>query len=100
MWEGPRSAGLLRLRYTYNTERLRSSSPAALQLLPASVVKPLSLDEEMDEWVRAHVTSPAPSSRAQVWRVLKRRLYHYDAGVIAYRNFPRNFLLSTGQWEH
>jgi len=31
--------------------------------------------------------------------VLKRRLYHYDAGVIAYRGFLRNFLLSTRQWE-
>ena len=59
---------------------------------------PFELDEETIEWVRAHVTSPAPPSRLHVWRALKRRLYHYDAGVVAFRGFPRNYLLSTNQW--
>lgn len=99
IWEGPRSSGLLRLRYSYSTDRLCSYSPSTLQLLPRESVEPLTLDKETHTWVRDHVTSPAPTSRAQVWRVLKRRMYHYDAGVIAYRNFPRNFLLSREQWE-
>lgn len=45
-----------------------------------------------------HMSAQA-KQRAQVWRVLKRRLYHYDAGVIAYRGFSRNFLLSSYQWK-
>ena len=34
-----------------------------------------------------------------MWRSLKQRLYHYDAGVVAFRGFERNWLLSPSQWE-
>ena len=43
MWEGSRSAGLLRLRYTYDVERLRGYSPATLQELSRDAVAPLVL---------------------------------------------------------
>ena len=44
------------------------------------------------------MTRPAPASRLHVWRALKRRLYHYDAGVLAFKHFPRNYLLSPDHW--
>lgn len=97
VWVGARPNGHLALRYTYHANRLS----ALLQATPAAkraACVPFELDEETIEWVRAHVTSPAPPSRLHVWRALKRRLYHYDAGVVAFRGFPRNYLLSTNQW--
>ena len=75
------------------------AAPPTTRPLSAAPLPLAIADPESASWVRTHVTAPAPSTRAQVWRVLKRRLYHYDAGVVAYRNFPRNFLLSTDQWE-
>jgi hypothetical protein len=97
MWEGARSAGLLRLRYTFDVARLLSLP--GMGAMGKEQVQPLTLDDEVDSWVRARVTKPAPASRAQVWRNLKRRLYHYDAGVVAFRGFARNFLLSAEQWQ-
>ena len=108
VWIGQRTEGVLRLRYTYDTERLRNllsqSSPQYTtdvvdESLAASACLPARLDEETREWVRSHVEQPAPYTRLHVWRALKRRLYHYDAGVVAFRGFPRNFLLSRAQWE-
>lgn len=97
VWVGPRPEGHLALRYAYHTNRLA----AMLQAVPAAKqarCEPFQLDDETIEWVTAHVTSPAPPSRLHVWRALKRRLYHYDAGVVAFRGFPRNYLLSAAQW--
>lgn len=96
VWVGPRAEGDLRLRYTYDAAKLSSKLPAREQA--SCVCKPLSLDDETVKWVTSHVTNPCPSTRLAVWRALKRRLYHYDAGVIAFRNFPRNYLLSAAQW--
>ena len=101
VWVGPRPDGHLRLRYTYDQRRLASLLSA--RGVPATTTGtgdeaasggtggggggcscvPLALDVETTEWVTAHVTHPAPGTRLHVWRALKRRLYHYDAGVVA-----------------
>ncbi len=96
VWIGARTNGLLRLRYTYDVARLRSLLPDAPS---ADICVPLTLDEETMTWVRVHVEAPAPGTQLAVWRALKRRMYHYDAGVVAFYGFPRNFLLSTAQWQ-
>lgn len=96
VWIGPRADGHLRLRYTFDAPRLRAMLPSAQRETCACT--PLALDAETVRWVREHVTQPCPTSRLYVWRALKRRLYHYDAGVVAFRGFPRNFLLSSSQW--
>ena len=97
VWVGPRANGHLRLRYAYDTAKLCELLPEAHRSSCACL--PLRLDQETREWVSAHVTRPCPTSRLHVWRALKRRLYHYDAGVVAFYGFPRNFLLSTAQWK-
>jgi hypothetical protein len=97
VWIGPRPEGHLALRYAYHANRLA----AMLQATPAAKharCVPFQLDAETIEWVTARVKTPSPPSRLHVWRALKRRLYHYDAGVVAFRGFPRNYLLSTAQW--
>ena len=93
VWDGPRPNGYLRVRYAYDVPKLQ-------ELLPDHVVacKPLHLDDETIEWMTTHIKSPCPTTRLHVWRALKRRLYHYDAGVVAFRGFPRNYLLSKDQW--
>ena len=97
VWVGPRTQGNLALRYTYHANRLKAQLVGTAGAARAECV-PLQIDDETIEWVRSHVVSPAPPSRLHVWRALKRRLYHYDAGVVAFRGFPRNFLLSSAQW--
>ena len=97
VWVGERPNGLLRMRYTYDVARLRSLLPDSVD---ADVCVPLTLDNETKAWVRAHVETPAPGTQLAVWRALKRRMYHYDAGVVAFYGFPRNFLLSTAQWQN
>jgi hypothetical protein len=97
VWVGERPNGLLRMRYTYDVARLRSLLPDSVD---ADVCVPLALDNETQAWVRAHVETPAPGTQLAVWRALKRRMYHYDAGVVAFYGFPRNFLLSTAQWQN
>ena len=79
-------------------DRVRQRLVALLPPGCACACVPLLIDEETTGWVRAHVVSPCPASRLHVWRALKRRLYHYDAGVVAFRGFPRNYLLSRAQW--
>ena len=98
-WDGPRNEGRLALRYQYHANRLQALLVAANVPCAKTVrCEPFSLDAETREWVRRHVVRPAAPSRLHVWRALKRRLYHYDAGVVAFRGFPRNFLLSAAQW--
>ncbi len=100
IWIGPRSDGILRLRYAYNATLLASKLEGAhvRDYAPQRVCVPLELDGETIAWVGARVRTPAAASRLQVWRVLKKRLYHYDAGVVAFWRFPRNWLLSSEQW--
>lgn len=100
IWVGPRPEGHLRLRFTYDIERLVALLEGAdvSDHAPRRVCEPLALDAETIAWVSARVVRPAAASRLAVWRALKRRLYHYDAGVVAFCRFPRNFLLSSGQW--
>lgn len=43
MWQGPRSSGMLRVRYTYNVDRLRNYSVSTLLKLPLATVEPLAL---------------------------------------------------------
>lgn len=93
-WVGPRAAGLLRLRYGYDAARL-----ARLTRRPGLDLTPVSLDAQTEAWVRARLARPAAASRLAVWRALKRRLYHYDAGVLAFHAFPRNYLLSPDHWK-
>ncbi len=100
-WEGARSRGRLRLRYGYNATQLAAAaaaSPSQL-LLPAEALRPVALDEPTLEWVRARLEQPAATTRLAVWRALKRRLYHYDAAVVAFRGFGRHYLLSRDHWE-
>ena len=97
VWVGPRSEGYLRLRYSYDVARLGKLLEDAVAE-PSTVLVPLNIDEEIVDWVRQRVTYPAPGTQLAVWRALKRRLYHYDAGVVAFYGFPRNFLLSAKQW--
>ena len=97
VWIGARADGYLRLRYAYDTARLSELLEPALPEAAACCV-PMRLDEETSGWVTEHVVSPAPGTQLAVWRSLKRRLYHYDAGVVAFYGFPRNFLLSSAQW--
>jgi len=96
VWIGARADGRLRLRYTYDVSRLRALLPDSIG---ADVCVPVALDSETLGWVRARVKRPAPGTQLAVWRALKRKMYHYDAGVVAFFGFPRNFLLSTSQWE-
>jgi len=101
VWVGARTEGHLRLRYAYDTNRLATMLPQARDSLSKSatdVCRPVELDQETRDWVRHHVEAPAPGTQLSVWRALKRRLYHYDAGVVAFYGFPRNYLLSTAQW--
>ena len=92
-WVGPRSAGLIRLRYGYDAAKLdRLLRGPKLDLMP------VGLDQQTKEWVRARLAKPAAASRLAVWRALKRRMYHYDAGVVAFHAFPRNYLLSPNHW--
>ena len=105
VWIGNRPEGYLRLRYMYDVERLvtllegaAAGDAAGDAPPPRRVCEPLDLDKETSDWVRAHVSKPCAASRLAVWRALKRRLYHYDAGVVAFRGFPRNYLLSKAQW--
>jgi len=99
VWLGARSEGRLRLRCAYDGPRVRALLEAAGAVDAHSrVCDPTPLDEETREWVRQRVARPAADSRLQVWRALKRRLYHYDAGVYAFHGFPRNYLLSPAQW--
>lgn len=99
VWLGARSEGRLRLRCAYDGPRVRALLEAAGAVDAQSrVCDPVPLDEETREWVRLRVARPAADSRLQVWRALKRRLYHYDAGVYAFHGFPRNYLLSPTQW--
>jgi len=95
VWIGARTDGKLRLRYAYDATRLRSLLPGSFD---PNICVPVALDNETLNWVRGHVERPAPGTQLAVWRALKRRMYHYDAGVVAFFGFPRNFLLSTGQW--
>lgn len=99
VWLGARSEGRLRLRCAYDGPRVRALLEAAGAAdADSHVCDPTPLDEETREWVRQRVARPAADSRLQVWRALKRRLYHYDAGVYAFHGFPRNYLLSPAQW--
>jgi hypothetical protein len=93
-WVGPRAAGMLRLRYGYDAARL-----AGLTRRPELNLTPIALDAQTEAWVRAKLARPAAASRLAVWRALKRRLYHYDAGVLAFHAFPRNYLLSPDHWQ-
>jgi len=93
-WLGPRSAGVIRLRYGFDARRL-SQRPGA----GACEYTPVGLDGQTEAWVRGCLAKPAAASRLAVWRALKRRLYHYDAGVLAFHAFPRNYLLSPAHWE-
>ena len=99
VWFGARSEGRLRLRCAYDGPRVRALLDAAGAVDAESrVCEPVPLDDATMEWVRQRVARPAADSRLQVWRALKRRLYHYDAGVYAFHGFPRNYLLSPAQW--
>jgi len=94
-WDGPRSAGLIRLRYGYDAAKVsRLTRSKTVDLTP------VALDPQTEAWVRARLARPAAASRLAVWRALKRRLYHYDAGVLAFHAFPRNYLLSPDHWDH
>ena len=97
VWIGSRENGLLRLRYAYDVTRLRALLDMAVD--SGAICRPLRLDDEVSKWVTAHVTKPAAGTQLAVWRALKRRLYHYDAGVVAFYGFPRNYMLSRPQWE-
>ena len=96
VWIDERVHGYLRLRYAYDIQRLASLMPESVN--NDAALRPLTLDSETTSWVRKHVEFPAPSTQLAVWRALKKRLYHYDAGVVAFFGFPRNFLLSRAQW--
>ena len=98
-WEGARSRGRLRLRYGYNAAQLAAAASPSQLRLPAEALRPVALDEPTLEWVRARLEQPAATTRLAVWRALKRRLYHYDAAVVAFRGFGRHYLLSHDHWE-
>ena len=96
LWVGPRSAGRLRLRYGYDAARLKALGGGELD--GAGVCVPLELDGPTRDWVGARLARPGADSRLVVWRTLKNRVYHYDAGVFAFLGFPRNYMLSEPQW--
>ena len=102
VWLGQRSDGRLRMRCSYDGPRLRELLDAGGALDAGAsaerVCAPVPLDEATTEWVRRRIATPAADSRLQVWRAMKKRLYHYDAGVYAFHGFPRNYLLSPQQW--
>ena len=102
VWLGPRSDGRLRMRCSYDGPRLSELLDAGGALDAGAsaerVCAPVPLDKATTEWVRRRIATPAADSRLQVWRAMKKRLYHYDAGVYAFHGFPRNYLLSPQQW--
>ena len=57
----------------------------------------MPLEPDQRDWV-ARLARPGADSRLVVWRTLKNRVYHYDAGVFAFLGFPRNYMLSEPQW--
>ena len=77
---------------------LRTLAGGGAATVEPSALAPLALDEQTCEWVRARLAQPASAFRLSVWRALKKRLYHYDAGVVAFDGFARNFLLSEAHW--
>ena len=101
-WVGPRPRGVIRLRYGFDGAKLlrwaaREPEPLPVEQLELAC-RPVQLDPQTEAWVRSRLSRPAAPSRLAVWRALKRRMYHYDAGVLAFKHFPRNYLLSPDHW--